>query len=124
MIRLIATCAYTMILLCVASQAAEQPQNAKPNPELRGVLASGKTELDRLNAAKALDAMIPSNPMTRVLGDWTAAAVPAPIKAGDDEEWWVRDSAILALSRINVLAVKAERDGGCIDLGILGVKRP
>jgi HEAT repeat protein len=52
-----------MILLCVASQAAEQPQNAKPNPEPRGALTSEKTELDRLNAAKALDAMIPAKPL-------------------------------------------------------------
>jgi HEAT repeat protein len=45
----------------------------------------------RLNAADALG----------VMGDWAAAAVPALIKAGDDEEWWVRDSANLALSKIN-----------------------
>ncbi|MFZ9937991.1 MAG: HEAT repeat domain-containing protein [Luteolibacter sp.] len=45
----------------------------------------------RVNAADALG----------VLGDRAAAAVPALIKASGDEEWWVRDSANLALSKIN-----------------------
>jgi HEAT repeat protein len=45
----------------------------------------------RINAADALG----------VLGDWAAEAVPALIKASGDEEWWVRDSANLALSKIN-----------------------
>lgn len=45
----------------------------------------------RLNAAIALG----------VLGDWAAPAVPALIKLGADEEWWVRDSANIALSKIN-----------------------
>ncbi len=45
----------------------------------------------RVNAADALGE----------LGDRAAAAVPALIRASDDEEWWVRDSADLALSKIN-----------------------
>ena len=50
----------------------------------------------RVNAAIALGA----------LGDWAAPAVPALIKLGADEEWWVRDSADLALSKINTPATR------------------
>ncbi len=45
----------------------------------------------RVNAANALGEF----------GERAAAAVPALIKAGSDEEWWVRDSADLALNKIN-----------------------
>jgi hypothetical protein len=55
-----------LILLCMSplcggiTQAAEHSPGGKPIPELRGVLVNGKTELDRLNAAKALEALIPA----------------------------------------------------------------
>lgn len=45
----------------------------------------------RVNAANALGEF----------GERAAAAVPALIEAGGEEEWWVRDSANLALSKIN-----------------------
>ncbi len=52
----------------------------------------------RVNAADALGE----------LGDWAAEAVPALFKAADDEEWWVRDSANLALSKINTPEARKE----------------
>jgi HEAT repeat protein len=52
----------------------------------------------RVNAANALGE----------LGDWAAAAVPALIKASGDEEWWVRDSVNLALSKINTPEARRE----------------
>jgi HEAT repeat protein len=49
-----------MVLLCAVAPAAEAPKAGKPVGELRGRLVKGKTELERLNAAKALDALVPA----------------------------------------------------------------
>jgi hypothetical protein len=58
--RQVVLAAYAVFLLSAASQAAEAPHTGKPVAELRGILTSGKTELERLNAAKALDALVPA----------------------------------------------------------------
>ena len=52
----------------------------------------------RVNAADALGE----------LGDSAVAAVPALIKASGDEEWWVRDSVNMALSKINTPEARKE----------------
>jgi HEAT repeat protein len=59
---------HRLILLCLLSlwaaiaPAAENPRQGKPIGELRQVLTGKATELERLNAAKAIDAMIPAKP--------------------------------------------------------------
>jgi HEAT repeat protein len=58
--RQVVVIACAMFLLCAASLVVGAPQQGKPTAELRGTLANGKTELERLNAAKALDALVPA----------------------------------------------------------------
>ncbi len=62
--RQVVLAAYAVFLLSAASQAAEAPHTGKPVAELRGILTSGKTELERLNAAKALDALVPAKQLS------------------------------------------------------------
>lgn len=80
--------AFAMSLLCAASLAAEEAQAGKPIAELGGILAGGKTEMERLNAARALDTMVPAKPLrdpriqqeppavTPVAADVVAALLP------------------------------------------------